>query len=184
MSTDNPIFLRKSSLNFNSDSLSKNEIESIVKASMWAPSSRNGQPWRIIGITKDSDNFKKIISCLSSGNQIWAKNSGLVLIFSTKKIEDEFNPKTFLDIGFSGQNAMIEATKLGLETHPIGGWDEESVKSVAKIPQESKVAFILIVGKPGKETEISEELLSSHKKTRERNAVSEHFNYDQWGEKF
>ena len=122
---------------------------------MWAPSSRNGQPWRIIGITKDSDNFKKIISCLSSGNQIWAKNSGLVLIFSTKKIEDEFNPKTFLDIGFSGQNAMIEATKLGLETHPIGGWDEESVKSVAKIPQESKVAFILIVGKPGKETEIS-----------------------------
>ena len=46
------------------------------------------------------------------------------------------------------------------------------------------MAFILIVGKPGKETEISEELLSSHKKTRERNAVSEHFNYDQWGEKF
>ena len=52
MSRDNPIFLRKSSVNFNSDSLSKAQIESIVKASMWAPSSRNGQPWRIIGITK------------------------------------------------------------------------------------------------------------------------------------
>ena len=184
MSPDNPILVRKSSVNFMEDPIQDNEVNSIIKAAMWAPSSRNAQPWRIIGVKSNSVKFNQIIECLSSDNRVWAKKSGLILIFSTKEIDEKFNPKIFLDIGFSGQNAMIEATRLGLETHPIGGWDEGLVKSVVNIPNESKVGFLLVVGKPGNEKTLPDELIDSHQKIRERNDVEMNFNYDQWGEKF
>tara|TARA_B100001250_G_scaffold190186_1_gene163341 strand:+ start:10117 stop:10665 length:549 start_codon:yes stop_codon:yes gene_type:complete len=181
--SETPIFKRKSSVNFSPKEISNEDIELIIKASVWAPSSRNRQPWRIIAIKKDSKKFNALIECMSSGNQSMAKSSGLILIFSTNN-EKEFSPKTFLDIGFSGQNAMIQATDLGLETHPIGGWDEESVKKVTDIPEYSKVAFLLIIGNPGDLSDLSDELLEKHNKVRERNPLEQNFNYDEWGKNF
>jgi len=181
--SESSIFKRRSSVNFSPKDLSNEEIELIIKASIWAPSSRNRQPWRIIGIKRDSSRFNSIVACMSEGNQEWAINSGLIIIFCSNNDKD-FSPKTFLDIGFSGQNAMLQATELNLETHPIGGWDEEEVKSVSEIPKESKVAFILVVGKPGVVSSLSKELNEKNNKERERNPLSKNFNYDVWGEDF
>ena len=78
MSPDNPILVRKSSVNFMEDPIQDNEVNSIIKAAMWAPSSRNAQPWRIIGVKSNSVKFNQIIECLSSDNRVWAKKSGLI----------------------------------------------------------------------------------------------------------
>ena len=83
MSSNDFIYKRKSSVSFSPQKLSSKMIKEIIDASMWAPSSRNAQPWRIIGVQNGTENFNKIISGLSAGNQIWAKNSGLILIFAT-----------------------------------------------------------------------------------------------------
>ncbi len=170
------IYKRKSSVSFSPQKLSSKMIKEIIDASMWAPSSRNAQPWRIIGVQNGTENFNKIISGLSAGNQIWAKNSGLILIFATNIIDDDFNPKIFLDIGFSGQNAMLKATELNLETHPIGGWDEELVKQAISIPDKSKVAFLLVVGHKANSSETPKE--------RTRDKVEDHFSLEKWGENF
>ena len=74
MSSNDFIYKRKSSVLFSPQKLSSEMIKEIIDASMWAPSSRNAQPWRIIGIQNGTKNFNKIISALSAGNQIWAKN--------------------------------------------------------------------------------------------------------------
>ncbi len=181
--SESPIFNRRSSVNFTQEELTSQEVESIIQASIWAPSSRNRQPWKIIAIKRDSKKFKQIVESMSSGNQVMANNSGLVLIFCTTN-EKDFSPKTFLDIGFSGQNAMLRATELGLDTHPIGGWDEDKVKKVSDIPENSKVAFLLIVGKPGNISDLKGELLEKHNKKRERNSLEQNFNYDIWGKNF
>ena len=91
------------------------------------------------------------------------------------------SPKTFLNIGFSGQNAMIRSAELGLESHPIGGWDEDKVKEISNIPSDSQVAFLLVIGKEGKIDMLSKELLEKHNKQRERNPLDINFNLDEWG---
>jgi len=181
--SESSIFKRRSSVNFSPIDLSNEDIELIMKASIWAPSSRNRQPWRIIGIKRDSNRFNSIVASMSTGNQEWAINSSLIIIFCSNEDKD-FSPKSFLDIGFAGQNAMLQATELGLETHPIGGWDEEKVKIVSKIPIDSKVAFILVVGKQGIVSSLSKELEEKNNKARERNPLSKNFNYDVWGKDF
>ena len=184
MSIENAIFKRKSSVNFSNENITDSEIKQIIEASKWAPSSRNNQPWRIIAVNNKSKKFSNLIEALSEGNQDWAKKSGLILVFCTNEIENEFNPKTFLDIGFSGQNAMLMSTELGLETHPIGGWDEEKVKELLLIPNNSKVAFLLVIGKKGDEKKLSKDLLSRNNNNRSRNNTEEDFNFDSWGDKF
>jgi len=99
-------------------------------------------------------------------------------------IGENISPKTFLNIGFSGQNAMIRSAELGLESHPIGGWDEDKVKEISNIPSDSQVAFLLVIGKEGKIDMLSKELLEKHNKQRERNPLDINFNFDEWGKNF
>ena len=78
--SESPIFNRRSSVNFTQEELTSQEVESIIQASIWAPSSRNRQPWKIIAIKRDSKKFKQIVESMSSGNQVMANNSGLVTV--------------------------------------------------------------------------------------------------------
>ena len=177
------IFKRNSSVNFSPQELSKEDIDSIIQSSIWAPSSRNLQPWKIIAVKRSSSNFVKLIKAMSEGNQEWAKNSGLIMIFCTEN-DQNISPKTFLNIGFSGENAMIRSAELGLQSHPIGGWDEEKVKEISKIPNDSQVAFLLVIGKEGNVDNLSKGLLEKHQQKRERNPLNKNFNYDEWGKNF
>ena len=184
MSIENAIFKRKSSVNFSNENITDSEIKQIIEASKWAPSSRNNQPWRIIAVNNKSKKFSNLIEALSEENQDWTKNSGLILVFCTNEFESVFNPKVFLEIGFAGQNAMLMSTELGLETHPIWAGDEEKVKELLLIPNNSKVAFLLVIGKKGDEKKLSKDLLSRNNKNRSRNNTEEDFNFDSWGDKF
>lgn len=74
---------------------------------------------------------------------------------------------------------MLMSTELQLETHPIGGWDEDKVKKLLLIPNKSKVAFLLVIGKKG-----NEKKLSKNDNNRTRNNIEKDFNYDNWGDKF
>ena len=181
--SDSAIFKRNSSVNFSPQDLSQKEIDSIIQASIWAPSSRNLQPWKIIAVKRSSDRFDRLVKAMSEGNQEWAQNSGLIIIFCTEN-DQNISPKTFLNIGFSGQNAMIRSAELGLESHPIGGWDEDKVKEISNIPSDSQVAFLLVIGKEGKIDMLSKELLEKHNKQRERNPLDVNFNFDEWGKNF
>jgi len=181
--SDSAIFKRNSSVNFSPQELSKEDIDSIIQSSIWAPSSRNLQPWKIIAVKRSSSNFVKLIKAMSEGNQEWAKNSGLIMIFCTEN-DQNISPKTFLNIGFSGENAMIRSAELGLQSHPIGGWDEEKVKEISKIPNYSQIAFLLVIGKEGNLDNLSKGLLEKHKQKRERNPLNKNFNYDEWGKNF
>ena len=163
--------------------MSQKEIDSIIQASIWAPSSRNLQPWKIIAVKRSSDRFDRLVKAMSEGNQEWAQNSGLIIIFCTEN-KQNISPKTYLNIGFSGQNAMIRSAELGLESHPIGGWDEDKVKEISNIPSDSQVAFLLVIGKEGKIDMLSKELLEKHNKQRERNPLDINFNFDEWGKNF
>ena len=83
--SDSAIFKRNSSVNFRPQDLSQKEIDSIIQASIWAPSSRNLQPWKIIAVKRSSDRFDRLVKAMSEGNQEWAQNSGLINNFLHRK---------------------------------------------------------------------------------------------------
>jgi len=89
------ILNRKSSVCFSSESISLEEIDLLIEATKWAPSSRNMQPWKVIFVSKKHDNYKNVLNSLSDSNQIWAKNAEIFAIFS---IFDDKNLKRKLSI--------------------------------------------------------------------------------------
>ena len=57
------------------------DLQAILEAARWAPSSYNEQPWRyLLARRSDPAAFEKLLSCLIDGNQAWAKSAPVLLI--------------------------------------------------------------------------------------------------------
>ena len=180
----NTFYSRKSSVNFSDTDCESLSIDAVVDAAMWAPSSRNRQPWRMIAVRNGSEKFTKILNASSESNQVWLKNSCVIIIFCTLEIDDLNINKIFLDVGLAAQNAMLMATENGFANHPYGGWKEDLVKDALNIPEKSKVVMLLAIGKEGDEDQLPQDLYVKHTKVRERDSLETHFSWDKWGEHF
>lgn len=172
------IVKRKSSFNFSNEKILNDEIHILIEATKWAPSSRNMQPWRVIFVSNESESYNALFDSLSEGNKTWASNCTLFAVFCVN--DDKGLNKKFLDVGFAGQNLMLQSERLGIQTHPIGGWSEEKVKVAIKIPNENHVVFILAMGKEGNLDNLNEDLKQRHYKLRTRNPIEENFSFDFW----
>ena len=172
------ILNRKSSVCFSSESISLEEIDLLIEATKWAPSSRNMQPWKVIFVSKKHDNYKNVLDSLSDSNQIWAKNAEIFAIFSV--FDDKNLKRKFLDIGFCGQNMMLQAESLGIASHPMGGWNEELVKRAVSIPDNNHVVFVLALGKKGNLNKLDADLKIRESKDRVRDHNRNNFNFSNW----
>ena len=48
--------------------ISDNELETILEAARWSPSSMNAQPWRFLLGKRRDKNFQGLVSCLEGNN--------------------------------------------------------------------------------------------------------------------
>jgi len=172
------IINRKSSLSFSSERITDNEIKILIEAAKWAPSSRNMQPWKVIFVSSDSNSYNSLFDSLSESNKEWAEGCTLFAVFCVN--DDKSLNKKFLDVGYAGQNMMLQSERLKINTHPIGGWDESKVKSSLKIPNENHVVFILAMGKKGNPDNLEDNLKERHDRERVRNSNEENFSFDVW----
>ena len=172
------IINRKSSLSFSDEKITDNEIKILIEAAKWAPSSRNMQPWKVIFVSSDSNSYNSLFDSLSESNKEWAEDCTLFAVFCVN--DDKRLNKKFLDVGYAGQNMMLQSEKLKIDTHPIGGWDEDKVKSSLKIPNENHVVFILAMGKKGNPDNLEDNLKERHNRERARNSNEENFSFDVW----
>ena len=168
---------RKSVVAFDSRPIEDSKIEALIEAARWAPSSGNGQPWRIT-LVRDGDTRDDLNEAMNSGNRVWAKNAPLVVVFATDVPNPErpnHGAKLMLDVGFAGQNMMLEATHLGLQTHGIGGWDQGKVKAALNIPEGNAVCFLLMIGYSGDVNDLPEDVRPKETRDRVRNDVRDNF---------
>ena len=102
---------RRSIRKYKSDEIEKDDIETIIRAGILAPSAKNRQPWRYIVYTKAAkDNLLEVMEKgllrERDGDKLLPKSSnGLPDAFHTLKI-----------IGASVQNMLLTATELGYGT--------------------------------------------------------------------
>lgn len=155
----NDIFLRRYSPRaMSGEALTKEEILNLFEAARWAPSGSNVQPWRFIYAVAGTPAFENFLMFLTESNREWCKRAGMLVVVISKTTRDngELSKTNSLDAGLACENLLLQATEMGLYTHPMGGILPEVIKEELKIPDEYKIEIMIAVGRPGNVSDLSE----------------------------
>jgi nitroreductase len=160
------------------------DLLSLFEAARWAPSSYNEQPWRYIVATKDDpEEFDRLLSCLTEGNQMWARHAP-VLALGVVSLRFERNDKpnraAHHDLGQASANLSHEATKRGLSVHQMIGVMPDRAREIYHIPEGFEVLTGLAIGYRGK-ADAGDRLGKRDHTARTRRPVSAFLFSGDWG---
>ncbi|MEQ8873613.1 MAG: nitroreductase family protein [Cytophagales bacterium] len=165
--------------------LEKDTILQVLEAARWAPSSYNEQPWAFIVGLKGTKNFELILESLSSGNSSWAKNAGaLILTLAITELErnGKINKFAQYDLGQSVAFLSLEAERLGLNVHQMGGFDADKAGESFQVKSPFQAMSVLAIGFRGDPESLDEalkqrELSNQTRKRLEKKVFFEEFNH-------
>ena len=134
---------------FSSDPVSEETVLSLLEAARWAPSSGNHQPWRYI-YSSTAEEHERLLSLLNPSNQRWAWKAP-VLAFAIARLKvsktGQVNRHAQFDTGTSWGYLALEARKLGLYAHGMGGFNHERSYEVLNVPRdEYEVMAAIAIG--------------------------------------
>ena len=140
------IMTRTSIRSFTGDPVSKDRLETILKAGMAAPTAMNNQPWRFVVVT-DKD---KIGSVFGSGpRSTMYSTAGAVIVVCGQTGSNMF---WYEDCSAAAENILLAAHALGLGAVWTAGYPgEERVAPVAAalgLPEDVKILCVIPVGVP------------------------------------
>ncbi len=132
----------------------------LFEAARWAPSSRNGQPWRFLYALRDSEAWATYLDLLVAGNRTWCERAGaLIVVLSRTKFEDgKPSPTHHLDTGAAWENLARYGTQLGLVVHGMAGFNASRARVDLAVPDVFELALMIAVGHPGPIEELPEPL--------------------------
>lgn len=117
MNIFNCIKTRRSIRNYTDQPIDSKMIKKLIKAAIWAPSAKNGQPWKFC-IIQSKDLIEKI-SELSIYRR-WMKTSACFIIVFLDKEKSYDYIKDIQAIGASIQNILLTAHSYGIGSCWIG----------------------------------------------------------------
>jgi nitroreductase len=126
--------------------ISNQDIKTIFEAARWAPSCYNDQPWRFLISENNEESFQDFFKLLVEGNQVWAKNSSRIgFVIAKNNFEMNGKPNSFneFDAGSSWMSLVLQAEKLGISAHGMGGILKDEVYKKFNI---SKDDYTVICG--------------------------------------
>jgi nitroreductase len=131
---------------------------SVFEAARWAPSAFNIQPWKFI-LAREEESREKFYSFISEFNLLWCKKAPvLALVISKVNSERGDNHSHSFDTGAAWGYLALEATKKGLVTHPMTGFDFEKAREVLKVPEDYAINALIAIGYQGPKEVLSETL--------------------------
>lgn len=161
------------------------DMRSLFEAARWAPSSFNEQPWRYIVATRDDPGqFQQLLSCLTEGNQIWAK-AAPVLALGVASLKLAHNGKdnraAVHDLGLAAGNLLVEATARGLFVHQMIGILPDRAREIYGIPEGFEAWTGLAIGYKGDLASLPDALRERDLAPRQRRPVCEFVFSGKWG---
>jgi nitroreductase len=157
-----PIFLDRWSPRAIADEvLTESELLTLFEAARWAPSSFNGQPWRILYARRKTEHWSLFFDLLVEFNQGWAKNAAALALFISKTTFDHNGEPArthSFDAGAAWANLALQGSLKGLVIHGMQGFDYEKAKADLKIPDGYHIEAMVVIGKPGKKEDLPEKL--------------------------
>lgn len=168
-----PIYIKRwSPRAFANKQVADEDLYSLFEAARWAPSAGNMQPWRYIFARTEKDR-KKFLSFLNEGNQIWCKDVPVLVALAVEKVREngKENPYAAFDAGTSWGFLALEATRRGLVTHAMGGFDREKAKKALNLSDRYEVQAMIAIGYQG-DKNLLDDALKEREKPSQRNKVS------------
>jgi len=151
---------------FLNEEIPNSDLEVILEAARFAPSSYNRQPWFFYVAKKGSSGFEKLSQTLVEGN-FWAKDVP-VLILACYIENDKYGENEYAqyDLGQAVSTLVYQAQILGYYTHQMAGFDKEKTKSLV---DKDHIPFVLIaLGKIGDYEKVDEKIVEMDKTKKER----------------
>jgi nitroreductase len=180
-----PIAKRYSPMIFQDKPISDEDLELMLEAARWAPSSFNEQPWRfIVGQNKD-ETWEKIFETLDEGNQAWAKHAPVLMITATKLTFDfdgRPNRHAYHDVGLAVENMIIQAMTQDIYSHQMAGFDQMKARQLFEIPDGFDPVAAGAFGYAGNPDDLEDEDLKERAEgERKRNAKAGFVFSGTWG---
>ncbi len=147
------IITRRSIRKFTDEAVSKEDIETLLKAAMYAPSAGNAQPWDFIVVTK-----QKARDFLSTSHPYisMAKQAPLAIIVCANLKKEKYPGFWQQDCSAAIQNILLAAHGIGLGAVWTGIYPiQERVEIISEyfnIPQNIIPVGALIIGHPDQKT--------------------------------
>ena len=166
---------RRSERHFDGRPLMQQQIDLLIEAFRWAPSSQNRQPWRLI-LAASPEARAGFDDALSEGNRKWAPAAPLkIVLIGTAEDQPDRNGLNawMLEVGIALENMLIQWCAMGLTMHALAGWDEQKLVQSFRIPPPFRVAALMVAGHPGRVEDLPEDVRAKDLAPRVRKAVGE-----------
>lgn len=166
-------------------SVSKEQVVSLLEAARWAPSCFGDQPWRYVVCNK-ADNlqaWQAAFDCLVPGNQGWAVNAPVLLLICADTLfghNDKPNKWAAYDTGAATENLCLQATALGLMAHQMGGFDADKARATFNVPERYQILAMVTVGYQASVDSLSGEVKERELAARSRKPLEELFFNGVW----
>lgn len=159
-----------------SHQITETELNAILEAGRWSPSSNNFQPWRFIVGKHGATNFEMISKTLQGFNSQWAPNASAYIVLNAVMVNENGTerPVSLYDLGIASAFMTIEANHRGYAVHQVGGFDKTQLKTDFNLAKELEPITILVIGKQASLESLSDETLKSRESSsRSRKAIAD-----------
>ncbi len=156
------------------------ELELVLEAARWAPSSMNEQPWRFLVTRMGAEGHADLLSALNHSNQVWANKAPvlvLTMVHRTLSRNGQENFHARHDLGSAVAQLTVQATALGMGLHQLGGFQAHIARTVFGIPEEYDLVSVLAMGFPGEVEMLPAELREREARKTPRRSLTELVSY-------
>jgi nitroreductase len=156
-----PLFVdRWSARAMSGEPLTPAELLPLFEAARWAPSAHNFQPWRMLYALRDTPHWQRFFDLLNPSNQVWAQRGGALVLFIARQHFDNGKPclTHSYDAGAAWLSFALQAFVNGLAVHGLQGFDYARARIELAVPEAFSVEAMAVVGRPGDEAQLPEEL--------------------------
>lgn len=138
--------------------LTEEEVQRLLEAARWAPSSGNNQPWRFIYGRAKTPAFERIFKLLNERNQSWCNKAGALFVVVSRKTTDKGGPARThsYDTGAAWMSLALQGTISGLVVHGMEGFDYDRARTELGVPDGFDVEAMLAAGHPGRIEDLPE----------------------------
>lgn len=147
------IFQRKSVRSYSDRSVSKAQLEMLVKAAMAAPTANNKQPWAFVIVDK-----KELLDSLATNlpyAKMAAQAQAAIVVCGDLQKAGAGNDMWVQDCSAAAQNLLLAAESMGLGAVWTSAYPDpkrnETVKRILRLPQHIVPLNVIPIGYPAKE---------------------------------
>lgn len=156
------------------------ELELVLEAARWAPSSMNEQPWRFLVTRQGGEGHTELLSALNHSNRVWADKAPvliLTMVHRTLARNGQENFHARHDLGFAVAQLTAQATALGMGLHQLGGFQAPVARAAFSVPDEFDLVSVLALGFPGEVDRLPMELREREARKTPRRSLIELVSY-------